>query len=263
MPEGDTIWRLAHRLHEALAGTVLVWCDLRVPRYATADLRGRTLREVVPRGKHLLMRIEPDVTLHSHLGLDGSWRLRPATGRWPGPRAVGVRAVLANTEYLAVGSDLGQLNLVRTPAEADLIGRLGPDLMSDDWDPAEAVRRLGTAPDRPIAEALLDQQNLAGIGNVYQAELLFLRGVRPDTPVRAADDLDRTLRLARDLMWSNRSTSSRVTTGDRRPGQQYWVYRRAGLPCRRCGALIEQGTIGTAGRDRRTYWCPHCQPAPA
>lgn len=260
MPEGDTIWRLARRLHEAFAGTVLTRFELRVPRYAAADLRGHVVREVGSRGKHLLMRIEPDLTLHSHLGMDGSWRLRSAAGRPPGQRAAAVRAVLANAEQLAVGSDLAQLNLVRSEDEPALVGRLGPDLMSDQWDPAEAVRRLAGTPDRPIGEALLDQQNLAGIGNVYQAELLFLRGIRPDAPVRAAGDLDRMVRLARDLMWSNRWNPSHITTGDRRPDRRHWVYRRAGLPCRRCGTPIEQGRIGPPGRNRIAFWCPHCQP---
>jgi endonuclease-8 len=260
MPEGDTIWLTAARLHDALAGARLVRFDLRVPRYAAADLTGSIVREVVARGKHLLMRIEPDVTLHSHLGMDGSWRLRPTGGRVPGPRAAGVRAVLMTDAWLAVGSDLARVDLVRSDQESELVGHLGPDLLGPDWDAAEAVRRLSASPDRPVAEALLDQRNLAGIGNVYQAELLFLRGVHPSTPVTAAGDLDRLVRLARELLLANRNAHGHVTTGDRRPGRRHWVYGRAGAPCRRCGTVIERGRIGAPGEQRVAYWCPHCQP---
>lgn len=259
MPEGDTVWHTARRLHAALAGTTLTLFELRVPRYATADLRGQVVRVVASRGKHLLIRIDPGFTVHSHLGMDGSWRLRRASGRPPGPRAPGVRAVLANVDEMAVGSDLAQLNLVDTDDEDELVGHLGPDLLGDDWEPAEAVRRLSAEPERAIAEALLDQRNLAGIGNVYQAELLFLRGVHPDAPVSAAGDLDRMVRLARELLWANRTRPARVTTGDRRPGRRHWVYDQAGSPCRRCGTPIERGRIGPIGQERVTFWCPHCQ----
>lgn len=261
MPEGDTVWRTAARLNDALAGARLVRFDLRVPRYATANLAGSTVREVVSRGKHLLMRIEPGVTLHSHLGMDGSWRLGPATGRVPGPRAYRVRAILMTETWLAVGSELARLDLLRTDREDEVVGHLGPDLLGADWDAVEAVDRLSSSPDRPIAEALLDQRNLAGIGNVYQAELLFLRGVHPTTPVRSGGDLDRLVGLARELLVANRRSSGHVTTGDRRPGRRHWVYGRAGAPCRRCGTLIERGRFGTPPQERTSFWCPQCQPS--
>ncbi|MFW6092108.1 MAG: DNA-formamidopyrimidine glycosylase family protein [Actinomycetota bacterium] len=257
MPEGDTVWQTARRLHRALAGAALTHADLRVPRHATADLRGRTVVEVVARGKHLLIRIEPDLTVHSHLGMDGSWRVRPASGRVPGPGAHRVRAVLGNARWLAVGSELASLDLVRTVDEGSLVGHLGPDLLGTDWDADEAVRRLAASPDRPVVEALLDQRNLAGLGNVYAAELLFLRGVRPSTPVSEAGDVDRLVRLAREVLRANRDRTGHVTTGDRRPGRRHWVYGRAGEPCRRCGTQIDRGEA--AGRV--TYWCPRCQPA--
>ena len=260
MPEGDTVWWTASRLHDALAGARLKRFELRVPRYATVDMTGHAVREVASRGKHLLMRIEPDVTLHTHLGMDGSWRLWQAGGSVPGPRAAGVRALLMTEEWLAVGSNLARVAVVRTDQEASLLGHLGPDLLGPDWDPEEAVRRLAGDPSRPIAEALLDQRNLAGIGNVYQAELLFLRGVHPTTPVGSAGDLDRMVRLARELLWANRGSPGHVTTGDRRPGRRHWVYGRAGAPCRRCGTLVERGRAGQPGEERTTFWCPHCQP---
>lgn len=262
MPEGDTVWLTARRMHEALAGTTLTRFDLRVPRHATADLRGHLVREVAPRGKHLLVRVDPELTLHSHLGMDGSWRLSRNKGQVPGVRADHVRAVIANDAWLAVGSELARLDLVTTDREAELTGHLGPDLLGPDWDPAEAVRRLAAHSELAVAEALLDQRNLAGIGNIYQAELLFLRGVHPMTPVEAAGDLDRMVRLARELLWANRLSPMHVTTGDRRPGRWNWVYRRAGEPCRRCRTLIRGSEIGPPGRRRTSYFCPHCQPAP-
>lgn len=261
MPEGDTVWNAARRLNEALAGTILTRFDLRVPKHATADLRGERVREVVSRGKHLLARIEPGITLHSHLGMDGSWRVRRNVGYPPGQGAHRVRAVLANDVWMAVGSELARLDLISTERESDLVGHLGPDLLGPNWDPAEAVRRLSAHPERPVAEALLDQRNLAGIGNVYQAELLFLRGVHPDSPVSAAGDLDRMARLARDVLWANRMAPMHVTTGDRRPGRRQWVYGRAGEPCRRCRTLVRRKEFGPPERRRMSYFCPHCQPA--
>jgi endonuclease-8 len=162
--------------------------------------------------------------------------------------------------WLAVGSELARLDLLRTDRENEVVGHLGPDLLGADWDPAEAVERLAGSQDRPIAEALLDQRNLAGIGNVYQAELLFLRGIHPMTPVGSAGDLDRLVGLAREVLMANRRSSGHVTTGDRRPGRRHWVYGRAGAPCRRCGTLIERGRFGAAPQERTSFWCPQCQP---
>ncbi|MGW0227699.1 DNA-formamidopyrimidine glycosylase family protein [Actinopolymorpha singaporensis] len=262
MPEGDTVWLTARRLGVALAGQPLTHADLRVPQHATADLTGRTVTEVVSRGKHLLIRIEPDLTLHTHLGMDGSWRLFPAGTAFPGPREP-VRVVLANARAVAVGRSLARVDLVPTDREDTLVGHLGPDLLGPDWDQAEAVRRLAGQPDRTIGEALLDQRNLAGIGNLYRAEVLFLRGVSPTAPVSAAGDLDRMVRLARQLLWVNREHPEQATTGDLRRGRGHWVYGRAGEPCRRCRTRIRQGELGPPGQERVTFWCPHCQPDPA
>jgi endonuclease-8 len=259
VPEGDTVWLTARRLQVALAGEPLTRADLRVPQHATADLVGATVREVVARGKHLLIRIEPDLTLHTHLGMDGSWRLLPADAPSPGAREP-VRVVLATTRAVAVGRRLAEVDLVPTTREDSLVGHLGPDLLGPDWDPTEAVRRLSARPDRTIGEALLDQRNLAGIGNLYRAEVLFLRGVAPTTPVALAGDLDRMVRLARQLLWTNREHPEQATTGDLRRGRQHWVYGRNGEPCRRCRTRILRGELGPPGQERAIFWCPHCQP---
>ncbi|WP_435973727.1 DNA-formamidopyrimidine glycosylase family protein [Streptomyces sp. Qhu_M48] len=260
MPEGDTIWQAAHRLHTALAGRVLTRSDLRVPRFATADLTGRTLLDVTPRGKHLLARIEGGLTLHSHLRMDGAWRVY-ATGERPrgGPDHQ-IRAILGNEESTAYGYRLPVLELIRTADESDAVGHLGPDLLGPGWDPDEAVRRLTADPAKPLGEALLDQRNLAGIGNVYKSELAFLAGVTPWLPVGdlGPDVPARLVATARRLLDANKERPDRRTTTTRRPGTPLHVYGRAGHPCLRCGAPIRKAELG----DRVTYWCPGCQRGP-
>src|ERR1700761_212073 len=177
MPEGDVVWYTARRLHEALAGRVLIRSDFRVPRLATADLSGDVVTETASRGKHLLTRTRSGLTVHTHLKMDGSWRVRPAAERVRDSHQI--RLLLANEEWQAVGYQLGVVELIRTSEESQAVGHLGPDLLGPDWDLAEAVRRLRAIPDRPIGEALLDQRNLAGIGTWFLAEMLFLRGIDP------------------------------------------------------------------------------------
>jgi endonuclease-8 len=179
MPEGDTVWLTARRLDLALSGRPLGVAELRVPALATAELRGRGVREVVARGKHVLMRLDGDLTLHSHLKMDGSWYLCRAGQRPRGHPDHQIRVRLGNTDWLATGYRVHELALVVTADEAALVGHLGPDLLGPDWDANEAARLLRRAPRRAIAEALLDQRNLAGIGNLYKSEVLFLEGVHP------------------------------------------------------------------------------------
>jgi endonuclease-8 len=256
MPEGDVVWAAARRLHEALAGRPLTLSDFRVPRAATADLTGRTVREVASRGKHLLTRVEGDLTVHTHLRMDGSWRIRPASA--PVPRDHRVRLVLANTEWQAVGYSLGIVELVRTSREDQVVGHLGPDLLGPDWDPAEALRRLREAPEAAIGEALLDQTRLAGIGNLYKAETLFLRGVDPWRPVGTVPDLEGLVELARRLLDANKERVDQSTTGTGRAGQNTWVYGRR--TCRRCGGRVSRAEQGGQAQERITFWCPACQP---
>jgi formamidopyrimidine-DNA glycosylase len=257
VPEGDVVWLTARRLHEALAGRVLTRCDVRVPRFATADLTGHTVTGAAARGKHLLIRVDPGITVHSHLRMDGSWRVGPAGGRLPGGHHV--RVVLANDRWQAVGYRLAMVEILPTAAEDRVVGHLGPDLLGPDWDVAEAVRRLSQDPGRPVADALLDQRNLAGIGNLYKAEVLFLRGVSPWRPVGAVPGLAELVELARKLLVANAGRAGQVTTGVWRRGEETWVYGRAGRPCHRCGTTVKSADAHTAG-ERVTFWCPHCQP---
>jgi endonuclease-8 len=262
VPEGDTVWNTAQALDRALAGQRLTGCDFRVPALATTDLTGWTVAESGCRGKHLLLRLtRPDrepLTLHSHLRMDGSWRVFPTGTRWTGGPAHLIRVVLRTQGAVAVGYHLHDLALVPTAREDTLVGHLGPDLLGPDWDPEEAVRRLAAHPDTAIAEALLDQTNLAGIGNLYKCEVLYLRGVWPWTPVRDVPDLSAMVKLGQRLLAANRGRWSQATTGSTLRGQAQYVYGRRGQPCRRCAALIRQAEQG----ERITYWCPACQPAP-
>lgn len=263
MPEGDSVHRVAVRLHEALAGRLLTTADLRVPAHATARLAGRQVLEVAPRGKHLLTRLEGGLTLHTHLRMDGRWEVYRPGERWAGGPAWQIRAVLGTERSTAVGYRLPVVELLRTADEQRVVGHLGPDLLGPDWDPAEALRRLLAHPGRPLAEALLDQRNLAGIGNIYANELCFLAGLTPWTPIGELPRPERLVDRARQLLDANRLRSGHVTTGDTRPGHRNWVYGRAGRPCQRCGTPVLTAGHLEPPRDRVAYWCPSCQRGPA
>jgi endonuclease-8 len=260
VPEGDTVWRTARSLDRALSGHVLVTSDFRVPEIATVDLSGRAVTSTVARGKHLLTRIGDDHTLHTHLKMEGSWHLYRPGSRWRRPSHQ-ARVVLTTEEWTAVGFSLGVTELLPRADEASVVGHLGPDLLGPDWDEAEALARLLADPRRPLVEALLDQRNLAGIGNMYAAELCFLSGVPPQAPVVAVPSLDRLVRRARALLLANKERAQQATTGDLRRGRTHYVYSRGGQPCRRCGTRIQQGLQGPPTRERVTFWCPTCQPS--
>jgi endonuclease-8 len=261
VPEGDTVWLAARRMQAALAGATLRRGELRVPQLATVDLAGVGVREVVPRGKHLLIRLADDRTLRSHFRMDGSWHLyRPGT-RWHGGPGYDVRAVLATDAWECVGYRLHDLALVPTAEEHTLVGHLGPDVLGADWDLDEALRRLRAHPDEQIGVALLDQRNLAGIGNLYKVESLFLCGVHPWTRVADVADLAALVTRARTLMLANREHPEQSTTGSLRRGEDHWVAGRKGRPCRRCGAAILLGEQGPSSEERVTWWCPRCQAA--
>ena len=259
MPEGDAVWSTARRLHKALAGQVLTRSDFRVPKFATVDLRGQTVTEVVARGKHLLIRTGDGLTVHTHLKMDGFWRVRAAGPGGPTAESFKLRLVLANAEWEAAGYLLGVTEVIATADEDTVIGHLGPDLLGPDWDPALAVRLLSRDPGQAIGEALLDQRNLAGIGNVYAAEMLFLRGLDPWRPVGSIQNLPALVDLGHRLLDANKTRPGHVTTGDTRRGNENWVYGRGGRPCRRCGTRIKKGEQGPAGEERMRFWCPSCQ----
>ncbi|WJV45783.1 Fpg/Nei family DNA glycosylase [Streptomyces flavofungini] len=264
MPEGDTVHQSAHRLHTALAGHPLTRSDLRVPKLATTDLTTRTVLDVTARGKHLLTRVEGGLTLHSHLGMDGSWRVYAPRERWRGGPTHQIRAILATADHTAVGYRLPVLELLRTTDEHRAVGHLGPDLLGPDWDPEQALRNLRADPERALGEALLDQRNLAGIGNIYKSELCFLLRATPWLPVGdlSEEQAARLPALAKKLLEANRDRPARTTTGSTRPGQRLYVYGRAPRPCLRCGTPLRAAEQGDPTRKRPTYWCPTCQQGP-
>ena len=288
MPEGDTVWMTAQVLETGLAGKQLTGSDFRVPQLATVSLEGWTVTDSACYGKHLLLRLrkgdrsadkasERAVTLHSHLRMDGAWRVYGPGDRWaPKPRHT-IRVVLKADDVTAVGYHLHELKVVRAADEPQLIAHLGPDLLGPNWDLFEAVRRLLSHADTPIAEALLDQRNLAGIGNLYKAESLFVHGTWPWTPVRRVRDLPGLVTVAQKQMMANLGRWTQSTTGSLLAGEATFVYGRTGRSCRRCGTPIkctDQAPLDLTGRpantaerpresskggERITYWCPSCQ----
>ena len=261
MPEGDTVWRAALHLDRALSGSPLVETDFRVPAHATLDLSGLVVESTTSHGKHLLTRIGADHTLHTHLKMEGSWHLYKPGTRWRRP-VHEARVVLRTSAWSAVGFALGVTEVLARADEDQAVGHLGPDLLGTGWDEDEALCRLRSDPARPVAEAILDQRNLAGLGNLYKSELCFVVGVHPLLPVGDVPDLPRLVRRAKAALEANKNRVEQTMTGDLRRGQHHWVYRRERQPCRRCGTRILVDMQGPATQERATYWCPTCQPTP-
>lgn len=265
MPEGDSVHKLARRLDRSLLGRTIARSDLRVPALATRDLTGRTIDEHATHGKHLLTRLSGGVTLHSHLLMDGEWSVTRPGRRLPARLLPHVRLVLeTDTGSTAWGIRLHQLELVATADEHRLVGHLGPDPLRADWDPAEAVRRLRARPTVPLVSALLDQTNLAGLGNLWANELAFLTGTSPWTPVGELDVERLVARAATALRHSALVPGAyQVTTGSSRRGEDHWVAGRQRRPCLRCGTVVRMvDELPNDPAHRRTWWCPHCQPGP-
>jgi endonuclease-8 len=257
MPEGDTVYRTAVNLHAALAGGELLRCDIRVPAFATVDLTGDVVESVVSRGKHLLIRVGGH-SIHSHLKMEGSWHLYRHSTKWRRPEWQ-ARAILTTVDWVAVGFQLGTLDVVARDDEASVVGYLGPDLLGLDWNADEALLRLTADSARAVGLALLDQRVMAGLGNVYRNELCFLRGLLPTRPIGQIEDPAKLVALAHRLIDANKDRVDRTTTGSLR-GETDWVYRREAKPCLRCGTRIEHGMLGeTALQLRDTFWCPSCQ----
>ena len=355
MPEGDSVWRLSQRL-QPLVGREVTYSQFRVPQLATADLAGERIERVWPHGKHLFWLVGQRV-LHTHLRMDGIWRIHAEGTRWSAPAHTARVVVRVEGGVELVGHDLGIVELWPAREYDSRMGWLGPDLLADDWadgsivvdlndappeathgqgspenprpddapreathgEPspeaprtddahrkvaqregstetprpdderqaggqpaavaggalgprwrpsgrAEALRRLASDPDRTLGEALLDQRNLAGIGNEYCAEVCFLQGLHPASRIGAVD-VEAVVDLAWKLMHANLTSPVRTFTGDHRRGHTTFVFGRAHRPCLRCGTAIEKSTLGgaesvadpRAGMERIIWWCPRCQ----
>src|SRR5687767_2411298 len=261
MPEGDTILRAARALGASLEGKRVTSFASPLPRLAGVDLAGRLVEAVEARGKNLLVRFDDGRVLLTHMRMTGSWHLYAPNERWKKPARL-ARAVLATEDAVAVcfSAPVVELLSARQIARHESLRRLGPDVLAEGFDAAEAVRRIAASGDRAIGEALVLQSALAGVGNIYKSEALFLCGVDPFSPAAAfpEKDLARVVAKARELMSANLDGTPRKTrrTLD---GASYWVYGRSGKSCFRCGTRIRMKRQGTAARS--TYWCPGCQPA--
>jgi endonuclease-8 len=272
MPEGDTVFRAAQTLHRFMAGRLVTRFDSVYPALTRIaedhPIVGRTIEAVSAKGKHLLMAFSGDLVLRTHLRMNGSWHIYPAGARWQRP-ARDMRVLVCTADACAVGFNIPVAELLsgRDLERHGQLRALGPDLLGDSFDRADAARRLRARGGDPIADALLNQRVMAGIGNVFKSEILFLAGVHPATPVSALADaeLDRIVGIARDQLRANvmdRSQTLSPATGRRTtrsldPGAKLWVYSRGGKPCRRCGAAIASNKSGPDARV--TYWCPDCQ----
>jgi endonuclease-8 len=271
LPEGDTIHRAAATLHRALAGKPVVRFGSVLPALTRVQITGRTVEKVAALGKHILMYFSGGLVLRTHMRMNGSWHIYRPGERWRRPKRA-MRVRIGTADFEAVGFDIPVAELIRAadvPKHRELAS-LGPDVLDPAFDRAEALRRLRARPSWQIADALLNQRVLAGLGNVYKSEVLFSCGIDPFALVGSLDDsqLDCLTRTAQTILQANvtmRLAPMTTYAGYRRttrrddPRERLWVYGRARLPCRRCGTSIEVRMQGT--NARLTYWCPRCQPS--
>jgi endonuclease-8 len=263
MPEGDTVFLAGKTVDRALAGKTLTRTDFRHPALATVDLTGRAVLGVRTVGKHLFTRFSGDLSLHSHLKMDGSWEVYRPGSRWHHP-AHQARVILAAEDRQAVGFRVHDLQLLPTGEESRLVGHLGPDLLDPQWTDEHAERAaaaLAAGPDTELGLALLDQRIMAGVGNLYKVEICFLLGVTPWTPVSEVDS-GKAVALARKLLLVNAWRHEQSTTGELARGRRNWVYERTRAGCFRCGGQVLVGTQGHDVQRRPTWFCPRCQGGP-
>jgi endonuclease VIII len=262
VPEGDTIWRTARTLQAWLAGRTITAARSTKIGDGLQRLIGATVGAVEARGKHLLLRADNGLVVHTHMRMTGSWHVYGAADRWRRPASQAV-LVLEAGDHLAVCFNAPVVELLgpRDELVHPVLRRLGPDVLVEPIDLPDISRRAATLdPATTVGELLLDQRVVSGIGNIYRSESLFVAGLHPDTAVGAIDDdtLHTLVQTAARLMRPNLGQVGRDFGGG---ADRPYVYDRAGRPCRRCGARIK---VARHGRDARTvWWCPTCQPAPA
>jgi endonuclease-8 len=267
MPEGDTIFRAATVLRRVLAGQVVTGFEVDRPKVSQAASRdevvGSTVAKVESNGKHLFIHFSTpnEVVLHTHMKMSGSWHIyRPGERWWEPEREARVVIRTENVVAPCFHPPIVELLAARELTMHRVVGRLGPDIIGDDFDMGEALRRLRESQDRDIATALLDQSVISGIGNVYKVESLFLARVSPWALVRDLDDdtLRRIVEHARKLIRLNREGGERRTRFSLDRADRMWVDERAGLACHVCGSVVKQGWH--PGDDvRKSWYCPSCQ----
>lgn len=286
MPEGDTIFRTAVTLSKAIGGKVVRRLSSPLPAVASYSdrLAGRRIEKIEPRGKNLLIHFEDGTALHTHMRMTGSWHVYRPGERWQKSERA-ARVVIETDDFVAVCFAAPVVEMIPGGALArhPSLSRLGPDVLGAGFDQGLAWARLRQRGDAPIGEALLMQGALAGIGNVYKSETLFLCRIDPFVRVAALSDetLDRVISTARELMSRNLEGYPRTTTPSAARaflplrGSRYWVYGRKGEPCLECGAPIAatrasarpdpaapSGPLPASGGEaaRVTFYCPECQP---
>lgn len=274
MPEGDSIFRAARSLHKALGGHQVTKFDTAYAHLSRIDddtpIAGRTIERCEAAGKHLLIVFSGDLILRTHMRMNGSWHLyRHGERWWRGPQSMRVRIDTADWVAVAFNVPVAEFVTARQLRNTGPVAALGPDLLKPEFDRDEAVRRIIASGAMPIAQALLDQRLVAGIGNIYKSEVLFLGGVHPDTPASAVPvaAIERVLDIARSLLRDNvieatpaaiqTYRSLRRTMAGAEHDDNLWVYGRKGKPCRKCDTPIESKKMGVEART--TYWCARCQ----
>jgi endonuclease-8 len=277
LPEGDTIFRAARTLHRALAGHSVTAFESELPAlnrvHEDESVTGRTIERVTATGKHLLMYFSGGLVLRTHMRMNGSWHIYRAGERWQRSRR-DMRIRIRAGEFDAIGFNIPVAEFTSSTAlvRHRELRALGPDLLADGFGANEALARLRAHGSSAIADALINQRIVAGLGNVYKSEILFMCRINPFTLVRDLNDTDlaamldtsrRILRanVSNDLAPMTTYSGYRRTTRRESPRERLWVYGRGRLPCRRCGAAIR---VEKQGLDARlTYWCDVCQPAQA
>jgi len=275
VPEGDTIFRSARALNRALAEKVVTRFETAYAHLASVDddkkVVGRTVERVEARGKWLLMYFSGDLILVTHMRMNGSWHLYRTGERWRRPRR-DMRIVIETADWSAVGFavPVAEFHSAASLLRRTMIPDLGPDLLKQDFDFAGAIAGMQEHADEQIADVLLNQRVMAGIGNVYKSETCFICGVNPFRQVRTLDpsQLEQLVFTARKFLALNVAEDAdgeistyaglRRTTDTSNQSARLWVYGRRGEPCRRCGTPIEMRKQGVGART--TFWCPVCQP---
>jgi endonuclease VIII len=278
MPEGDTIYRAATVLRKALLNRTVTRFDFKGAD--RSDVGGRTVHAVEPHGKHLLIvfrdsapsqpirvpervgldLVESDLVLHTHLRMTGSWHIYRPGERWQKPERLAVSAIYTD-EFVApcFSAPVVQLLSARETARHKDLVELGPDAITPEFSVEEALARMKRRPDVPIGVALMNQRTMAGVGNVYKSEVMFIKRVSPFINAGDLDDetLVGLLEESHRLLRLNTDGGSRRTMFGLNQRARLWVYGRSGEPCRVCGARILMRRQGLDARS--TYYCPQCQ----
>jgi endonuclease-8 len=275
LPEGDTIFRAARALNNALASTTVLGFETGFARLASANdnapVTGRVIEKVEARGKWLLIHFSGNLILVTHMLMSGSWHIYRTGERWKRERSQ-MRVLIRTAQYEAVAFSvpIAEFHTARSLERSAVIPKLGPDLLKSDFDDEEARARIRARGDDEIGNVLLDQKVMAGIGNVFKSEICFVCGVHPFRLVSSLSgrEIECLVDSARRLMAANVTDTSgnqivtytgfRRTTRRSDPSARVWVYRRKGEECRRCGGVIQMQKQGLGARS--SYWCPQCQP---